>query len=458
MSKIIIKLTSRERPEKFFKALDNIISLATGDYLILCTLDHDDPAMYDNETTRKRMEEYMGSTRIKIVWGQSKSKVNAINRDMCEVEHLDWKILINTSDDVEFTVQGFDSRILNDMEKHFPDTDGCLHYHDGTIHGAKFMTVNICGRKYFERSKRIYHPEYLSVYCDEEETRRAKDLWRLVYFKEGLFIHKHWLFNPSTKDKLNEKNDSLEMYEHDRQIFLRRNPTLFINYATRGRPEHFFSTLYNIESTISTPYYTIMVKADNDDPTMNNDDVRTKLKAFKNITLIYGNHKSKVDAINSHLQFAPDFSWMINMSDDMRFVTPGWDKLMLEDIQREWGHSLDFFAHFNDGHVGHKLPTLNVIGRDYFKRTNVVYDRSYGSVSCDAENMFVAMMLGKHKYFDKIYFTHDHPANLNTGSDETYRRNDRWGNSDTENYFTRRARLFDVQHPVFIPYNKNERR
>lgn len=455
MPKIVFKFASRSRPVKFFNTLDNIISMAKNDdFVILCSLDLDDLTM-NNPDVRSRIATYK---QVLAFYGKSISKIHAINRNLEEVAHFDWKVLVNVSDDVEFIVPGFDVRILSDMELYFPSTDGVLHYNDGTLNGHRFMTVSIIGKLWFERTKRIYHPEYISVYCDEEETRRANDMRKLKYFPNVLFKHNHWLFNPKTKDAQNEITDHPTVHEQDRRTYLRRNPILLIKYASRGRKQLFFETLDNIESTIRTPYYKIIVSADSDDPSMNNDETRVRVSKCPNASIFYSEPTSKVGAINSHMEFSGDWSWCITMSDDMKFIVKGWDELMLNDIRKEWGDSLDFFAHFNDNYVGYKLPTLNVVGREYFQRDNYIYHPSYNSVSCDAENMFVAMMRGKHKYFQDVYFHHIHPSNLNKVSDETYRRNDQYGNLDTENYFERRKRLFDVANPVFIPFNPNDRR
>lgn len=423
------------------------------DFLIICSLDEDDPTM----NTKEVREKLYGYKNVSTYWGRSISKVHAINRDLEYVSHLDWKVLINVSDDVEFIEPGFDVRILADMQLYFPGTDGVLHYNDSTLNGHKIMTVSVIGRMWFERTKRIYHSEYISVYCDEEETRRANDLRKLKYFPNVLFKHNHWLFNPLTKDSQNEITDHPTVHEQDRRTYLRRNPVLLIKYASRGRQKLFFDTLDNIESTIRTPYFKIMVSADNDDSGMNNDEVRVKVSKCPNASIFYSEPTSKVGAINSHMNFSGDWSWCIAMSDDMKFIVKGWDELMLSDIRKEWGDSLDFFAHFNDNYVGYKLPTLNVVGREYFQRDGFIYHPSYKSVSCDAENMFVAMMRGKHKYFQDVYFHHIHPSNLNFHSDETYRRNDKHGSADTENYFERRKRLFDVVNPAYIPFNPQVR-
>lgn len=214
---------------------------------------------------------------------------------------------------------------------------------------------------------------------------------------------------------------------------------LLIKYATRGRIDLFRSAIRNIYSTIGNKDFQIIISADNDDLGMANMP-----------GVSYADRVSKVHAINRDMD-GVKFDWMVNFSDDMRFLVPGWDLRMLRQIRRVWPTGTDFFAHFNDGFVGAKLPTMSVMGWDYYQRDKYIYHPSYNSVSCDAEAMFVAMMRGKHHYFPEVYFNHIHPANMRFPVDQTYRENDRFGDADTKNYFERMSRCFDVKNPVMIP-------
>lgn len=232
---------------------------------------------------------------------------------------------------------------------------------------------------------------------------------------------------------------------------------LLIKFATRGRGRQFFECLTNIHSTIGSENFEIIVSCDTDDVEMNNHRVREKLKQFTKVKVFYGPPVSKVAAINRDMEHCADWDWLINYSDDMTFTVKGWYDKMLKDIKGVWGESLDFFAHFSDGFVKDKLPTMSIMGREYYERDGYIYHNSYGSVSCDAEAMFVAMMRGRHHYFPTVYFHHVHPANVRKAIDHIYKRNDRFGNQDTENYFRRRENLFYVENPVMVPFNPKVR-
>ena len=226
-----------------------------------------------------------------------------------------------------------------------------------------------------------------------------------------------------------------------------------IKYATRGRPKLFLDTLNNIQSTISTNNYEVIVSYDWDDYTMSDEVIKLAYQ-YKNVRIFRGASKSKIDAINRDVEEANDWDCLINMSDDMKFIVNGWDVILAENIRSIWGNSTDFFAHFNDGYTEHKLCTLSIFGREYYERFYYIYPPCYKSIQCDGEAQFVAMMLERYHYFDKHIFEHQHPANVSALlKDGTYDRNDAMGEVDYATYEKRKQKLFYVNNPKFNPIN-----
>lgn len=225
---------------------------------------------------------------------------------------------------------------------------------------------------------------------------------------------------------------------------------LLLKYATRGRKNLFYETINNILQ-YTTGEYTLVISADEDDPEMNNQEVREFVKE-KKLNIIYGWSKNKVHAINRDMERFEDWDWLVNMSDDMKFIQHGWNEKMLVQIKEKWGESLDWFAHFNDGFVFDKLPTLSVMGREYYERFGYIYHPSYGSFSCDAEALYVSQMLDKYHYFPEIFYKHYHPANLpSVRVDSMYHRANAWSDRDVQTYFERMKRLFYVSNPKYVP-------
>lgn len=234
---------------------------------------------------------------------------------------------------------------------------------------------------------------------------------------------------------------------------------ILIKYATRQRPEKFLEALKNIKTTIGDVKYHVLVSADVNDGSMDDNVINQARKTISEITICKSENKNKVQAINADMDKAPDdWELLINMSDDMIFVDHDWAAKMIAYIRSVWGTGTGFFAHFNDGYTQHRLPTMSIMGREYYERDGYIYHPSYKSFSCDAEAMFVAMMRGRYHYFPQVLFKHIHPANTNLfGHDQLYRNNGRYEAEDTANYMERRRNFFFVDNPTCYPFDPNDR-
>jgi hypothetical protein len=226
---------------------------------------------------------------------------------------------------------------------------------------------------------------------------------------------------------------------------------LLIKYATRARPDKFLAAMRNIESTIKGTDYRIIVSIDSDDEAM----IRITEKYDWNRTEFWINAPAgKVGAINANIPLT-GWDWLVNMSDDMVFMTNGWNEIMEQRIKSVWGDSLDFFANFNDGYQGEKLPTMSIMGREYYERFFYIYAPCYKSLSCDAEAMYVGKLLGRYHYFPEVLFKHQHPANTKTvKSDALYAENERHQPQDTEIYFKRLNKDFYVHNCGPTPFDR----
>lgn len=218
-STICYILPSRSRPAKFFSVLDNIVNFsAKEDYLIIATLDVDDISMNNLETIIKMG----GYKNITYVFGKSTGKVDAINKNLDLIPE-DTGIIVLMSDDMVFTQWGFDDIIRTDMQKYFPDTDGVLHYPDGTPVQDKIITMSIMGYRYFKRFNYLYHPEYVSLWCDLEFTEVAKKLGKHKYLPNTHIlkhVHPVWSGGKEKYDALMTKNESY--YHYDKAIYFKR--------------------------------------------------------------------------------------------------------------------------------------------------------------------------------------------------------------------------------------------
>lgn len=214
--KILFKLTSRSRPDNFFRAIDSIVgNVESTDFIINCTLDSDDYVM-NNQAVIDRMVSYELGIILAVYWGNSKNKIHAINKD-CDG---DWDILVNVSDDQVFTVKGFDNIIRANMPE---DLDGYLHFTD-TNHPKpdSLCTLSILGRKYYERDGYIYHPSYVSVWCDNESMEVAKRRGKYKFINEVIFDHRHPAYGKAERDAQYDRTESKQVHARDKRNFLMR--------------------------------------------------------------------------------------------------------------------------------------------------------------------------------------------------------------------------------------------
>ncbi len=183
--KILFKLATKSRPQRFFEALESIINnITSDDYLVAVTADANDPTMFNPEVTT-RCSQYKN---VEILFGSSVSKIDAINRDL--PLYPGWDILVNFSDDMKFITKGFGENIRTNMQNFFPDLDGVLHYRDEN-NGDRLMTMSIMGKKYFDRFGYIYHPSYVSLWSDNEAMVVAKLLKKYKFINKTIFKHNH---------------------------------------------------------------------------------------------------------------------------------------------------------------------------------------------------------------------------------------------------------------------------
>lgn len=206
---------------------------------------------------------------------------------------------------------------------------------------------------------------------------------------------------------------------------------------------------------MSVGEYKVLVSADLDDKTMNCPQMIRYVKTFPNVEMYFGQHVSKIEAINRDIEKVSDWDILVNFSDDFQIVTRGWDKILRQAVSERWPNSLDWFAHVSDGYVHDALPTISIMGHVYYDTDGYIYHPSYKSFSCDAEAWFVSIARGKHFYFPHKLFKHEHPANnKKMRSDSLYKVNAIHSKGDVENYFNRLNNDFYINLPGPFPWDK----
>jgi hypothetical protein len=202
--RVLVKIASRSRPDSLkwvMLAYEKLWS-HNGRTGFLISADEDDVAMRDFKNPTKMP--------CAIVYSHSRSKIDAINRD---VAHPDWDILVVGSDDSIPKTEGWDNKIRHEFIKNFPDFDGLLWPKDGF--NNRIVCFPIIGRKYYERFGYIYHPSYQSLYCDDEQTLVAKRLGKLKQSDSVVFDHLHYRNKKRKRDALDARNEAHMNSDYD---------------------------------------------------------------------------------------------------------------------------------------------------------------------------------------------------------------------------------------------------
>lgn len=236
-------------------------------------------------------------------------------------------------------------------------------------------------------------------------------------------------------------------------------PLILVKYASRSRPRRFLEGLHSIINLAVSPQsIRIACILDQDDSSMTPFYFHSEIASlpkFKSVIPCWGISFSKIHAINRELpSFVLDdvsyvngalkideLNWdiLVNFSDDMRFVTYGWDQLV-RDAVRAYGP--DVFLHFPDSTAKGALSTMSIMDRVYYKRDGFIYYPEYWSVFCDNEAQEVAKIRGRYRYIHTQIFDHFHPAYGQVPWDEQYRRQQALWGHDEALYKYREANKF----------------
>jgi hypothetical protein len=220
--KLLIKFPTRGRPDKFFSVLQKYYDKAKYKdkiaFVISC--DEDDSSM-NNDNVKQKLDEFSKKCRLVYFFGNSKTKIEAINADVDKVKS--WDILLLASDDMIPVYDGYDEVITNDMDRNYPDLDGVLWYNDGAR--IDINTLSIMGKKYYDRFKYIYHPEYTSLWCDNEFTEVSQLLEKCYKSEKVIIEHAHPVYQKTNYDELYIRNESF--YHIDQQVFEKRKLKTF---------------------------------------------------------------------------------------------------------------------------------------------------------------------------------------------------------------------------------------
>ena len=212
--KLLVKYPTRSRPSQFLNTLGLYRSMKSGKHCVEFVVSAD---ANDFTMNNGAMRDTLGPMPdVALCVGNSRTKIEAVNADM---EGREFDVLLLASDDMIPVVRGYDDIIATAMLKHFPALDGCLHFSDGRQ--DELNTLSIMGREMYRRFGYIYHPEYRSLWCDNE-FQVVTQRWGKAVFIDECIIRHDW---SSCMDELRRHGGSFGA--KDKATFLRRQAAGF---------------------------------------------------------------------------------------------------------------------------------------------------------------------------------------------------------------------------------------
>ena len=187
--KILVQFPTLNRKDSFLHCLEKYESMSSknNDILFNINCDAGDVSMNNNETI-KNIDSIITKSKYKINYLINSNKISSIN---AHIDDNNFDVLLCASDDMIPVIQSWDLYISSNMIKYFPELDGALHFNDGYARDS-LITLSIMGYKLYKYFGYIYHPDYKSLYCDNEFTEVVYGLNAVKYIDDIIIKHEHY--------------------------------------------------------------------------------------------------------------------------------------------------------------------------------------------------------------------------------------------------------------------------
>ncbi len=217
-------------------------------------------------------------------------------------------------------------------------------------------------------------------------------------------------------------------------------------FPSRSRPQKLLDCLANITGLSESKNYEIICVLDEDDSSMNNDEIRDKIKEYEKVRYYYGLSANKIAACNREVsKISHDTSIICLHSDDMLFLKQGFDN----DIREAFvTHFPDFsgVVHFPDTFAKARTMTYTMMGINLFRKLGYLYHRDFLSVYADNHLTDMTKKMGKYAFVDIPILDHFHPISHKAAWDSQYRKTEAKENYriDRETYLRLQANNFGL--------------
>lgn len=222
---ILVQFPTYGRDEKFLNVLIKYVSKASTDNLLHFNINCDAADLTMTSEYARRRIEYIFSTRKNVTYDlhydANTEKISAINS---HIPDNGWDIVVCASDDMVPCANFWDKHISDAMEEHFPGNDGCVYFDDGSHSAKDLITLSIMGSQLYHQFGYIYHPDYKSLYCDNEFTEVMKHHGKCKYVDKKIITHEHWSIEGS--DNHNQVDIAVQKTLHysgrDKMVYEKR--------------------------------------------------------------------------------------------------------------------------------------------------------------------------------------------------------------------------------------------
>jgi len=222
--KILIQFPTYNRPNKFLSVLEKYVDTCSDKHEIFFNINCDSADItMTNPYIKKQIDAILGKrTNVDGVvnFDANTTKISAIND---HINGRDFDIVVCASDDMVPKAHNWDNEIAIAMKQHFPDLNGCVHFNDGNTDG-ELITFSILGRALYNSFGYIYHPDYKSLYCDNEFTEVVRDSDREKYIDKIIISHEHWSIEGSENHNQTDMAvaKTLRYSGRDQQVYEKR--------------------------------------------------------------------------------------------------------------------------------------------------------------------------------------------------------------------------------------------
>jgi hypothetical protein len=103
--------------------------------------------------------------------------------------------------------------------------DVAVLVHDGIA--GRIMTLPVLGRALYERLGWVYHPAYVSMFCDDDLTDTAAAMGRLIDARHLVFPHRHYTAGLAPLDATYARQNASAAWLHGWRVFEKRRAARF---------------------------------------------------------------------------------------------------------------------------------------------------------------------------------------------------------------------------------------